>query len=56
MSEFTILNDTPFIGCIDNFLSVDECNKLIELGKLKQVPSEIFFFGFRWARSKYKNS
>lgn len=42
MSEFTILNDTPFIGCIDNFLSVEECGKLIELGKLKQVPSEIY--------------
>lgn len=42
MSKFTILNDIPFIGCIDNFLSIEECNKLIELGSIKPVVSEIY--------------
>lgn len=42
MSEFTILNDTPFIGYIDNFLSKEECDKLIEFGKINPVTSEIY--------------
>ena len=42
MSEFTVLNDTPFIGYIDNLLSIEECEKLIELGKYNPVPSEIY--------------
>lgn len=42
MSEFNVLNETPFIGTIDNFLSVEECNALIEFGKIKSVPSEVY--------------
>lgn len=42
MTAFTLLNDTPFIGYIDNFLSTEECDNLIELGKLNSVPSEIY--------------
>jgi prolyl 4-hydroxylase len=42
METFTVLNDTPFIGYINNFLSIEECNTLIELGKIKPVLSEIY--------------
>jgi prolyl 4-hydroxylase len=42
MSEFTVLNDTPFIGCIDNFLSPEECEILINLGKTNPVTSQIY--------------
>lgn len=42
MTAFTILSDTPFIGYIDNFLSTEECDKIIEFGKINPVASEIY--------------